>query len=185
MIVKTSARIFVMLFAALALVVGVSFYFGYQFAATNLSHQAPTQQWQPAAPTLSVPSVMAPIETCTVQVLAPAAKKKLRITAPARTEVVSATTAAPSERPITTATLIDTITGETSTITRAEAFPFFAVDTRTRIGIYAWQDNLGRKPTAAIIAEQALFNVHALQCGGVALLTARHQGIGVGCAYRF
>lgn len=81
-----------------------------------------------------------------VRVYAPAAKANLKlppaVIANEREQVTGATTVQPSERRVTVTSVLNTETGETTTYTKPEPLPWFAVESRgeARIDVgYKWK----------------------------------------------
>lgn len=129
-----------------------------------------------------------------VQTYAPEAKLKLKLP-PAvlqneQQQVTSATVVAPTERQMTVTSVLDTTTGETTTYTKAEPYPWFAVESRGEIrfayGYKIQRGSLAPTPVGRLSITQDFAQVKGVHLGGTLAIDTDGTGFaGVGLAYRW
>ena len=151
--------------------------------------------WAPAVHSPKVnglPKVSTKVASGSVKTYPAAAKNKLKlpddILNDSAKQVIEATQVDRSEHKQTVTTVLNTETGETETITRAEPLPWVQFDTRGSVGIYAGIKN--GQPAVRLEAKQDLFDIKAVRCGAIASVDQAMSGpvgvdyfAGLGCAY--
>lgn len=148
----------------IALFVGLYFHFK--------PEPAPTNEHLPAkpAPQVSRETTVPVAAKAPLKVYRPEVKRKLKlpdaVQANPKQHVVASSRTAPDERPHTITTVLDTGTGEFTTLDRAEPLPWIAVSTKTEVGAFYGVKN--GQPTWRIQAQQELLRVKALHLGAIA-----------------
>lgn len=160
----STARMLIVLGVIIAIGTGVYFYFKPQPAPTNV--HLPAKDAPQVARETTVPvAAKAPLK-----VYRPEVKRKLKLPDPVQANpeqhVVASSRTAPDERPHTITTVLDTRTGEFTTLDRAEPLPWIAVSTKTEIGAFYGVRN--GEPAWRLQAQQELLRVKALHLGAVA-----------------
>lgn len=159
-----TARMLLVLGVMIAIGTGVYFYFK--------PEPAPTGVHMPAKPAPQVAhETTVPVEVkVPVQTYKPEVKRKLKlpdaVQANPAQHVVASSRTAPDERPHTITTVLDTSTGEFTTLDRAEPLPWIAVSTKTEVGAFYGVKN--GQPAFRVQAQQELLRVKALHLGAIA-----------------
>lgn len=160
----STQRMLLVLGVLTALGVGLYFYFKPEPAPTNV--HLPAKDAPQVARETKVPvAAKAPLNVYPETV-----KRKLKLpdavqANPAQHVVASSRTAA-DERPHTITTVLDTSTGEFTTLDRAEPLPWIGVSTKTEVGVFYGYKN--GEPAFRVQAQQELLRVKALHVGAVA-----------------
>ncbi len=119
------------------------------------------------------------IKPASVKVYSQPAKAKLKLPDAAiwdnNTHVIASSATASDERSHTITTTINSVTGETTTYDRADPLPWFAVNTKSEIGLYAGYRNGGQ--ALRVEARQELFQVKAVHFGAIASADAMRGGV--------
>ena len=155
---------FIVLGVLAAIGTGLYFYFKPQ--------PAPVGMHLPAAPSPQVSSetTVPVVVTAPIKVYRSEVKRKLKLPDPVQANpaqhVVASSRTVPDERPHTVTTVLDTSTGEFTTLVRAEPLPWIGVSTKTEIGAFYGVKN--GQPAWRIQAQQELLRVKALHVGAVA-----------------
>lgn len=160
----STARMLIVLGVLIAIVAGLYFYFKPEPAPTNV--HMPAKPAPQVAHETTVPVVAkAPLKVYRQEV-----KRKLKLPDPVQANpeqhVVASSRTAPDERPHTITTVLDTSTGEFTTLDRAEPLPWIAVSTKTEVGAFYGIKN--GQPAFRVQAQQELLRVKALHLGAVA-----------------
>lgn len=181
----STARMLFVLGVIVAIGTGVYFYFKPEPAPVNVH--------LPAKPAPQVArETTVPVEVkVPVKAYSPEVKRKLKLPDPVQANpeqhVVASSRTAPDERPHTITTVLDTSTGEFTTLDRAEPLPWIAVSTKTEIGAFYGVKN--GEPAWRLQAQQELLRVKALHLGAVASADFVHGDvetfIGVGAWARW
>lgn len=147
---------------------------------------------KPAAAVSKVRKVTTKVQS--VQTFAPEAKANLKlpplVIADADKHVISATTVEPTERRMTVTSVLDTQTGETTTYTKPETYPWFAVESRGEarldIGYKVDRHTLVPRPVGRLSVTHSFAQVKASHLGvNVAIDTDGTAFAGVGLSYRW
>ena len=129
-----------------------------------------------------------------VVVYAEEAKAKLKLPATVIANpdqhVTGATTVQPSERRITVTSVLDTTTGETTTYSKPEPYPWVSVESRGEARLdYGYKLSRGElvpKPVGRLSVTQSVVQIKALHLGvNVAIDTDGSMFAGVGLSYRW
>ena len=159
-----TARMLIVLAVLIAVGTGLYFYFKPEPAPVGV--HLPAKPAPQVARETTVPVVV----DKPIQVYRPEVKQKLKlpdaVQANPAQHVVASSRTAPDERPHTITTVLDTSTGEFTTLDRAEPLPWIAVSTKTEIGAFYGVKN--GAPAFRVLAQQELLRVKALHLGAVA-----------------
>lgn len=160
----STARMLIVLGVVIAIGTGVYFKFKPEPAPTNVHVEAKDAP-QVARETTVPIKVDKPIK-----VYRPEVKRKLKlpdaVQADPAQHVVASSRTVPDERPHTITTVLDTSTGEFTTLDRAEPLPWIGVSTKTEVGAFYGIKN--GQPAFRVQAQQELLRVKALHLGAVA-----------------
>lgn len=160
----STAHMLIVLGVVIAIGAGLYFYFKPEPAPTNVHLPAKP------APQVSRETTVPVVVDKPVQVYKPEVKRKLKLPAAVQADpaqhVVAATRTVPDERPHTITTVLDTSTGEFTTLDRAEPLPWLAVSTKTEVGAFYGVKN--GEPAFRVQAQQELLRIKALHVGAVA-----------------
>lgn len=160
----STARMLIVLGVVIAIGTGTYFYFKPEPAPTNVHLPA-----KPASQVSRETTVPVVIEK-PVKVYRPDVKRKLKlpdaVQADPAQHVVASSRTVPDERPHTITTVLDTSTGEFTTLDRAEPLPWIAVSTKTEVGAFYGIKN--GEPAFRVQAQQELLRIKALHVGAVA-----------------
>lgn len=153
-----------LLLVLVAIGAGLYFHFKREPAPTNV-HLPAKDAPQVSRETRVEVAVAAPLK-----VYRPEVKRKLKlpdaIQQNAAQHVIASSRTVGDERPHTITTVIDTTTGETTTLDRVEPLPWLAVSTKTEVGAFYGVKN--GVPAFRVQAQQELLRVKALHLGAVA-----------------
>lgn len=160
----STARMLIVLGVVIAIGTGVYFYFKPEPAPTNVHVEAQD------APQVVRETTVPVVVNKPVQAYRPEVKRKLKlpdaVQANPAQHVVASSRTAPDERQHTITTVLDTGTGEFTTVDRAEPLPWIAVSTKTEVGAFYGVKN--GEPAFRVQAQQELLRVKALHIGAVA-----------------
>lgn len=129
-----------------------------------------------------------------VIVYADEAKAKLKlpasVIASATQQVTGATTVRPSERAVTVTSVLDTVTGETTTYTKPEPYPWVSVESRGEARLdYGYKLSRGElipKPVGRLSVTHSFIQIKAVHVGvNIAIDTDGTAFAGVGLSYRW
>lgn len=164
---------------------GLYFYFKPEPAPVNVHLPAND------APQVSRETTVPVVVKVPVKVYRPEVKRKLKlpdaVQANPDQHVVASSRTAPDERPHTVTTILDTTTGEFTTLDRAEPLPWIAVSTKTRISAYYGLKN--GQQAIRIQGQQDFLRVKAVRFSAIASAdlvggdTQTFIGIGMGAEW--
>lgn len=180
-----AARMLIVLGVLIAIGTGVYFYFK--------PDPAPVNVHLPAKPAPQVSrETTVPVEVkAPVKVYRPEVKRKLKLPDPVQANpeqhVVASSRTAPDERQHTITTVLDTRTGEFTTLDRAEPLPWIAVSTKTRLAAYYGLKN--GEQAIRIQGQQDFLRIKAVRLSAIASVdlvggeTQTFVGVGLGAEW--
>lgn len=181
----STARMLIVLGVLIAIGTGLFFYFKPEPAPTNVHLPAKT------APQVTRETTVPVVVAKPIKVYRPEVKRKLKlpdaVQANPEQHVVASSRTVPDERPHTITTVLDTSTGEFTTLDRTEPLPWIAVSTKTRLGVYYGLKNGAQ--AIRIQGQQDFLRIKAVRVsaiGSVDLIGGETQtfiGIGLGAEW--
>lgn len=143
--------------------------------------------WTPAQdPITNTPIVDIKVKKGTVRVKK-SADATLKIPLNPNEGVISASSIASNDHPVTVATIIDTDTGISRTVVREEPLPWFALTQKGEAGIYYGLKN--GAPSTMLQVRQEILQVKAVRMEAIGQVTQSIVGldsyIGIGLTYRW
>lgn len=159
-----AARMLLVLAVLIAIGTGLFFYFKPEPAPVNVHMPAKP------APQVSRETTVPVVVKAPIKVYRPEVKRKLKlpdaVQANPEQHVVASSRTVADERPHTVTTVLDTSTGEFTTLDRAEPLPWIGVSTKTEIGAFYGVKN--GEPAFRVQAQQEFLRVKALHLGAIA-----------------
>lgn len=179
----STARMLIVLGVIIAIATGTYFYFKPEPAPTNV--HLPAKPAPQVARETTVPVVI----DKPVQVYRPDVKRKLKlpdaVQADPAQHVVASSRTVPDERPHTITTVLDTSTGEFTTLDRAEPLPWIEISARRHYGAYIGA--LNSEQAIAVTARHEALRIKGVKVEGIAIgaisETERFTFVGVGFSW--
>ncbi len=155
---------------ASAAAVAAALIYGYQWYTKPADVPAGMTVVAKPAPEVAEEPKVGIVTKAPIKVYKPGVKVRLKLPDAAiwdkDTHVIASSKTGGDDRPHTITTTINSATGETATYDRADPLPWFAVNTKSEIGLYAGYKN--GEQALRIEARQELFQVKAVHFGAIA-----------------